>query len=698
MMFPLFVSCPKGLEYLLQDELVALGFQVQRVSPQGVYGDASLTTLYQLALWSRLANRLQLVLFSGEAHNDKLLYQLCRQFPWHTVFSADKTVAITFHGTSATIRHSMYGAQVIKDALVDHFRALQGTRPLVDKASPEILIHAHLKQGYLTVSLDLIGYSLHQRGYRRQQGAAPLKENIAAALLLRSHWPQLAKEGYALHDPFCGAGTLVIEAAMMAAFVAPGLLRTDQALCHWLGHQEALWQKLREQALQAVKPLSIPLIGSDEQQQAIAMAKANAERAGVARLITWVCQPLSACRPLAKKGLVLTNPPYGERLSEPTVLVPLYQQFGLLLRHHYQDWKAAVLTTNPVLAKATGLHAFKQYAFFNGPLACKLYCLMIEKKSAIKETPASKGAQMLANRLQKNSQHLQKWARRNDIHCYRLYDADLPEYAFAIDYYDGYFVLQEYLAPKTIAAAKVEARRVEVLQVVTKLFNVPLAHLVMKQRQRQKGKQQYGKMGHASPTMTVKEGSALFKINLYDYLDTGIFLDHRLLRLHFNTLKPGTRFLNCFCYTATASVHAALAGAKTTNVDLSTTYLQWAKDNFALNKLNLDGHQFIQADALSWLKQATSPFDVIFLDPPSFSNSKKMRSTLDIQRDHVLLIEAAMKLLVKEGLLYFSTNLKRFKLAEEIKTRFTVKDITTETIDKDFKRADVHTCFLLKKQ
>jgi len=236
------------------------------------------------------------------------------------------------------------------------------------------------------------------------------------------------------------------------------------------------------------------------------------------------------------------------------------------------------------------------------------------------------------------------------------------------------------------------------LQVVPRILNIPAENMVIKQRKQQKGSSQYQKMNQTRRTMVVQEGHASFQVNLYDYLDTGLFLDHRPLRLRFSQLAPGTRFLNCFCYTATASVHAALAGALTTNVDLSNTYLQWAEDNFTLNKLSLTRHQFIPFDCMEWLKITRDRFDVIFLDPPSFSNSKRMAETLDIQRDHESLINAAMHLLSEGGTLYFSTNFRQFKLSPAISASYTVRDISAKTIDVDFKRNPrIHQCFMISK-
>ncbi len=700
MIYSLFVSCPKGLEYLLEDELKSLGLHVSRVSPHGVYGEGDLSMVYRLCLWSRLANRVQLILFSGPTPNQQEIYQLCRQFPWQTVFSAEKTLAIEFHGSSPEIRNTMFGAQVVKDGIVDQSRELSGVRPAIERDTPQVRLHAYLKNDELTVSFDLTGYSLHQRGYRIQAGVAPLKENVAAAMLIRAKWPQLAAEGFALHDPFCGSGTIVIEAAMMAANMAPGLLRDDQSLHHWAAHQPSLWEQLRADALQQATPITVKISGSDIDPQLITMAHANALRAGVTPFVEFHASALIDCKPTAEKGLLICNPPYGERLSDETPLIPLYQQLGTVLHTHYQGFQAAVLTANPLLARAMGLRAGKKYTLFNGAIECKLYCVAIDETNVLKnaeKSTLSPGAEMLVNRLQKNYAHLQKWARRNQISSYRVYDADLPEYAYAIDIYNDHAVLQEYAAPSIIAAHKVEQRSLDVHRVVPGVLGIAPENVVIKQRKQQKGTNQYQKMGQTQRTMVVNEGRAKLLVNLYDYLDTGLFLDHRPLRLKFAQLPPDTQFLNCFCYTATASVHAALGGAVTTNIDLSKTYLNWAEDNFKLNQIKTSNHQFIQSDCLNWLKTTRDRFDVIFLDPPSFSNSKRMTETLDIQRDHESLISSAMRLLYPGGILYFSSNFRQFKLSPRIIEDYTVRDISAETIDVDFKRNPrIHQCFMIE--
>lgn len=701
MLFPLFVSCPKGLENLLMIELQALGLQNAKNSPQGVYGDANITTIYQIALWSRLANRIHLILFSGQAFNSQMLYQTCEQFAWQTIFSGQHSFKVEFHGVSPQLRNEMYSAQVVKDAVADHFRKLSGTRPSIDKHDANIHIHAYLKHDQVTVSLDLVGYSLHQRGYRLEKGQAPLKENLAAALLWRMNWPEIAKNQGSFADLMCGSGTIVIEAALMACRIAPGLLRHDQAFPFWAQHQPSLWEKLRKEAKAQEIQTTCHFYGSDISAKAIYQAQENAKRAGIHHAIRWAQKPVDAQHGIEQMspGLLVINPPYGERLGQQLDLIPTYQELGEALFHQFSKWTAGVLTSDPMLAKAIGLRSHKSYSFFNGALACQLYCIHLDANNQLKqasEKALSNHAQMLANRLQKNLVHLKKWAEREKIECYRVYDADLPEYAFAIDKYGDYLVLQEYMPPKSIPEHVAANRRLDMMTVIPQVFHIQAKQLIIKQRHTQKEKQ-YQKADNKNQLLIVHEGMAKFYVNLYDYLDTGLFLDHRLLRLEFAKINPMTRFLNLFCYTASASVHAALAGARTTNVDMSNTYLEWATQNFKLNQLSPSKHQFIQADVTDWLKHALETFDIIYMDTPSFSNSKRMKGTLDIQRDHVFLIKAALKRLHPEGRLYFSTHLRSFKLDESIQSFAKVQNISKKTLDVDFKRdPKIHQCFIIE--
>lgn len=691
--YPIFVSCPKGLENLLMLELQELGLNNAKNSPQGVTGDASLDCIYQIALWSRLANRLHLVLFSGPAKNNQALYQTCQAFAWQSVFSDQCAFKVQFHGTSDALRNEMYNAQVVKDAIVDHFRHHTGHRPNVEKDA-DIHVVAYLKYEQVTISLDLLGYSMHQRSYRSEQGVAPIKENLAAAMLWRMNWPNLAKDGYDFADIMCGSGTIAIEAAMMASQMAPGLIRQDQAFRYWTQHQPSLWEKLQVEAqAQAIKPKN-RFFASDSKGFAIEQARANAGRAGVADLIEFSQQPLQQVQTLSEKGLLLINPPYGERLGEQLDLIPLYQDLGSTLHQHFMNWDAGVLTSDPMLAKAIGLRAHKSYAFFNGSIPCQLYCIAVNPENHLRQIDSGP-TQMLANRIQKNLSHLKKWADRQVIECYRVYDADIPEYAFAIDKYRDHFVIQEYMPPKNVPAHLAQKRRLDMMMLAPQVFHVSGDNIVFKERKPQKT-EQYQKTDNKRQLIEVAEGRAKFLLNLHDYLDTGLFLDHRPLRLEFAKLPHNTKFLNLFCYTATASVHAGLAGASTLNVDLSKTYINWASENFKLNRLSPQKHRFIQADVMSWLQGASEHFDVIYMDAPSFSNSKRMQGTLDIQRDHVAMINLTLNRLNPGGVLYFSTHLRSFHLDESIAEMATVENISHKTIDIDFKRnLKIHQCYKL---
>ncbi len=313
--------------------------------------------------------------------------------------------------------------------------------------------------------------------------------------------------------------------------------------------------------------------------------------------------------------------------------------------------------------------------------------------------PADNGAEMLVNRLRKNQRVLGKWARQQDIQCYRLYDRDLPEYAFAIDCYGEYVQMAEYQAPASIDEEKVAARREQAITAVQEVLGIARDHIELKSRERQRGKQQYQSQAQSQSFFEVSEGPARFWINLRDYLDTGLFLDHRPIRQFIRENAAGKRFLNLFCYTASASVQAALGGASSTlSIDLSNTYLDWARRNFLLNKLGGKNHRLKKADCIDYLNSKYEKFDMIFLDPPTFSNSKSTSNVLDIQRDHVALIGKAMKKLETGGLLIFSTNKLNFKLDDEVLRKYKIRDYTAASLGKDFQRQKkIHQTWLIDK-
>lgn len=737
-----FSTCPKGLEHLLAEELQSLGAENTKESVSIVWFEAELEAAYRACMWSRLANRVVLVLEASSAiETGEDVYEAAKKIDWLDHFGVDQSFAVEFVGRSDGVRHTHYGALRIKDAIVDTFRDRVGRRPDVCAEQPDVRVHTRLHKGVLSIGIDLSGESLHRRAYRCGQGAAPLKENLAAAILLRADWPALAQQGYALLDPMCGSGTFLIEAAWMAADIAPGILRSGHGFDRWLGHVPVLWEKICTEAQQrreAGLARGLPLIrGYDADQKVIRRAQQNISQAGLDGYLSVGCQELARLQRPANTefGLVLSNPPYGERLGEKDTLLLLYEHLGLRLKEDFSGWKAAIFTGNQDLAKAMGLYSHKQYSLYNGAIASKLMLIDLYKKDSSKVRPRndksrtqtadaqavdvdtqaadtsqstelaakpvelSGGAQMLANRLKKNIKLLGKWARKNNISCYRVYDADMPEYAVAVDRYGDWIQVSEYAPPKSVDPVSALKRFREVQQAVPMAFQVDVDKIVYKQRRVQKGSAQYDKLDSAGHFFQVTEGDCRVLVNLQDYLDTGLFLDHRPLRLQLALMAKGKRFLNLFSYTSVASLHAAKGGASTTtSVDMSASYINWSKKNFALNGLSESNHYFIQADCLQWLKECSEQYDLIFLDPPSFSNSKRMEGVLDIQRDHVELINDSMRLLAKGGELIFSNNLRRFKLSDEIERKYTVKDISKSTIDMDFKRnQSIHHCWLIEK-
>ncbi|MES0874113.1 bifunctional 23S rRNA (guanine(2069)-N(7))-methyltransferase RlmK/23S rRNA (guanine(2445)-N(2))-methyltransferase RlmL [Sinimarinibacterium thermocellulolyticum] len=719
--FPLFVSCPRGIEALLASELTSLGLQAVQAQRGGASAQATLETAYRACLWSRLASRVLMPLRRFEATDAETLYAAARAIAWPELFAATSSFAVDVAGRSDGIGHTHYAGLKVKDAIADHFRDSGRPRPNVDTERPDIRIHLHLEREHATLSLDLAGDSLHRRGYRRDGVEAPLKENLAAAILLKSGWPELASRQAPLFDPMCGSGTLLIEGAWIAADIAPGLLRKRWGFEHWLDHEPLLWNRLRDEALTrrraGLATARPPVAGCDIDPRAVSAARDNAARAGVG---DWVevtpGDALASTPPVKVSGLIVCNPPYGERLGAEAELVKLYSLLGVHLKQRFGGWRAAIFTARSDLGQRLGLSADRIDAFWNGAIACKL--LQFDIRAAAASAVGSTGADF-ANRLRKNLKHLNKWARRAGVTNYRVYDADLPDYALAIDLYatpELHAHVQEYAAPKTIDPARAQARLREGLAHLQQVLELPAARIHYKLRQPQKGEAQYTRQNQTDAFHTVVEHGCKLQVNFDDYLDTGLFLDHRPLRLRLQREARGQRLLNLFCYTGAASVHAAVGGARQTlSIDLSNTYLEWAQRNLEQNGIRarlyahapaadepLAPHALVRCDVRRWLAEQNgrtqrAQFDLIFCDPPTFSNSKKMDGTLDIQRDHTELLQHCLGLLAAAGKLYFSTNRRGFKLDPALAEIAHIDDITAQTLDEDFKRPPpAHRCWVLR--
>jgi 23S rRNA (guanine2445-N2)-methyltransferase / 23S rRNA (guanine2069-N7)-methyltransferase len=703
----LFASCPKGIEDLLLQELQQLGADDASAVMAGVAFSGDLQLAYRACLWSRLASRVLLKLGEFDVATDDELYQAMSSINWSRHVSESGTLAVSCHLSHSDMTNSHYASLKAKDAVVDQFNELFGQRPSVDRERPDIRINLHIHKNRATVALDLSGEALHKRGYRSGQVKAPMKENLAAAILLRCGWPN---ESGKLVDLMCGSATLLIEAAMLALHAAPGLNREYFGFLNWKGHDKNLWESLLEDAgkikHQAYAKTSLDIRGYDESAEAVKAARKNVQAAGLQKFISIEQRALADCSDpgTEQPGLVVVNPPYGERLGDVKELAYLYADLGDCWKHHFGGWSTALFTGNLELARHIGLRSHRDNTLYNGPIRCKLFhydIRALQGDPGAAEARENEARATIANRLKKNVKHLSRWAAKNAISCYRVYDADIPEYAAAIDIYNDRVLVQEYQAPASIDIRKVRQRLRQIMEVIPESLGVDRKHIILKTRSQQKGLSQYEKQSDAGERMVVQEAGLKFYVNLQDYLDTGLFLDHRLTRAMIRDMAEHKHVLNLFAYTGSVSVYAAAGGAaSTTTVDMSNTYLDWAKANFRLNDFSDNRHQFIRADCIQWLKkqqQTDARYELIFLDPPTFSNSKTMEDVFDVQKDHGLLIQSAMKLLQPDGVLVFSNNFRKFKMDPAIKESFEVNDISAATIPEDFKRNPrIHNCWTIK--
>ena len=704
----LFATTARGFEELLKVELTELGATECKIAQGGVHFQADDETLYRSLLWSRLASRILLPIVNGKVYSDLDLYSIVTGQDWLSYFDEKTTFFVDFNGTNQEIRHTQFGAMRVKDAIVDYFERQGKARPNVDKDYPDVRIHVYLNKEELVVSLDLSGEALHLRGYREDTGQAPLRETLATAIVLRSGW----KKGTPLVDPMCGSGTLLIEAAQMEAQIAPQLHRLHWGFDCWKGHNQDAWDEVKAEAVQQAETYfnqnpKPHFYGFDLDHRVLKKAQKNAQNAGVVHLIQWKQGDVAALKNPSpdEVGTVICNPPYGERLGTTPALIALYSVFGQRLKNEFGAWNASIFSSESTLLDCLRMRSHRQFKAKNGPLDCvqKNYQISERKESAA-ENPlefdrTSTVAVDFANRLQKNIKKIEKWAKQQGLDAYRLYDADLPEYNVAVDRYGDHIVVQEYAAPKNIDENKARQRLLDAVTATLQVTGIETNKLILKVRQKQKGTNQYEKLANKGEYFYVNEYGAQLWVNLTDYLDTGLFLDHRLTRKMVGEMAKGKDFLNLFAYTGSATVHAALGGAKsTTTVDMSNTYLNWAEQNLILNDIEGKQHKLIQADCLQWLEKCDRQFDLIFVDPPTFSNSKRMEDSWDVQRDHIKLMRNLKRILRPNGTIVFSNNKRGFKMDFDAldELGLSAVEISAKTLPLDFERnKQIHNCWVV---
>ncbi len=723
-----FASASANQNDLVEREVLEAGATDINTSSGGVEFSADLQTAYKFALWTRSATRLLVLVH----RYDKLestddLYEHSKTLPWENWISPSKTFAITETVTDCRwIRNSHFASLRLKDAIVERCREVySGERPSVDRDNPDIVFHMHVNRNLVSWYVDFAGRNLSHRGYRTAQTEAVMSEFMAASLLYRSDWYKRLQASFTdpevapptLLDPFCGSGTICIEAALMASNTAPALLKTDTfAFLKLPIHNQEIWEKVVQEAKDAQRECKCTILGWDIDRRAIEISLDNSYAANLGEMVDFDVKDFTKVTKEdlpSELGYIVTDPPYGVRLDSGSAAIrKLYTSMGHIMNDVFSGWHIAILCGNKELLGYIDLKPNRTNTFINGGIECqaahyyvfseeerqRMMEKALERKQQRLSQPLSPGAQMAANRLKKNLSSIGQAMKEQGVTCYRLYDADMPEYSAAIDFYEGKWIsLQEYAAPSSINPEDAERRLEELILATERVTGIDYDDIHVKRREIQRGANQYNKKSSNSHFMIANENGHKFFVNFEDYLDTGIFLDHRPVRKMIQDMCKDKRFLNLFCYTATATVHAAAGGAlSTVSVDTNANYLDWAMKNMQANGFNTMNHFFYRDDCLAFLRENRDVFDVIFCDPPTFSNSKG-RGSFDVQRDHGYLIRSCMRHLANNGTLIFSTNYTRFKMFGEIYEDFIVEDITESTIGDDFKRnSKIHRCYLIK--
>jgi 23S rRNA (guanine2445-N2)-methyltransferase / 23S rRNA (guanine2069-N7)-methyltransferase len=729
--FPLAAKTVFGLEGVLADELIALGAEAVVPGRRIVDFNGDRRLLYAANIRLRTAIRVLKPIHRFNADSPAALYEGIQQIDWAAYLQPSGSLAIdpVVHSSFAT--HSLFVAQRAKDAIVDQFRDRTGIRPAVDLQNPDLRINLHLNENRATLYLDSSGDSLHKRGYRAAGGEAPLNEVLAAGILRLSQWDRRRP----LVDIMCGSGTLPIEAALWARNIAPGRFRSRFGYMRWLDFDAALHEQLLGEARRDELPaLDFPIVGSDLDPQAVALAQENARRAGVDRDVRFEVAHYEAARPPAPGGQLVLNPPYGQRMAVERI-EPVYRRIGAALAEHWPGYTAWVLAASPETTPDFGLRVAKKFRLNNGPIHCRLLRFDLDERAAARvaraaveravqaatafgaratgaaRSPATAvparrqwqaQAQEFQNRLVRMAKHWKKWARRQGITCFRLYDRDMPEVPLAIDWYEGHLHVAEYVRPHDRTEVEHAMWLERMLEIAAEALAVEPQHIELKRRRRQRGKAQYERTADEGRRLVVQEGGHRLEVNLSDYLDTGLFLDHRLTRAMVEREAQGKRFLNLFGYTGAFTVYAAAGGAaETTTVDLSQTYLDWCRRNLQLNGFDLRKHHLLREDALSYLRRLPQrrggAFDLAVVDPPTFSNSKATQLDWDVARDHPELLNLVLRQMAAGGKIYFSTNFRRFKLRPEEIFGATIHEISRQTVPPDFRNKRIHRCWILRK-
>lgn len=718
----LFARCASGFESVLASELKELRMRRVRPLKGGVAFFGSYADAYRACLWSRVATRIQLVLARIAAKDAQALYSQTRALPWDQHVRRGATIAVDAHGVNDSLRNTKFTALKVKDAMCDALRDAWGVRPNVDAKNPDFEVNVALHAQKATLYLNLSGPSLHRRGYREDgvQTGAPLKETLAAGMLMAAGWPQMAKEGGVLVDPMCGSGTLAIEGALMATNRAPGLVRERWGFEGWASHNEDLWSQVMLDALGQVDDApDVLVLAGDIDPSALAVARENAQRAGVAPLMrifeddaAKLGRHLRGARFAGTSGLLATNPPYGERLLSKQDMPRINKTLAQAARALSVGWKMALITPNTSIDTALGRMPHQVLECFNGPIRTfmRIYaireescqeCEVVSLAGVQSRVPiAEKNSEQFAARLRKSGKELLRWARKADVSCLRVYDADLPDYALSVDLYLGAYedanrraaVVREHRRPGSVDAQRANRRLADACALVCAVLDVPQDGLVCFP---------WHEEANVRASICVCEAGHQFVPELGAPYQSGLPLWQRGVREMVEREAAGRRFANLFDSSCAATVCAAVGGARTTvTLNAFAHDARWIEQAMAQNGFGGKRHRFVRADARTWIEdqvRSGTQFDLVLCVPPSWLPAQDdAHGEWELGRDGNTLVSLAAKLLAPGGKLVLAYMDKGLGLdvAELERQGLVVTDVCQKTLPYDFARsANEYRCY-----
>jgi 23S rRNA (guanine2445-N2)-methyltransferase / 23S rRNA (guanine2069-N7)-methyltransferase len=776
--FDLIAACAFGLEAVVRRELDGLGIEATIGESGRVHFRGDESAICKTNLWLRTADRVLIRVAEFKAADFDALFESTKAIEWGTLLPVDASFPVTGRSVKSTLTSVPACQRAVKRAIVDAMRRDHGATEL-SEAGAEFKVDVALLKDTAVLTLDTTGRSLHRRGYRTHISRAPLKETLAAAMVLLSYW----RAGRPLLDPFCGSGTIPIEAARIGRNLAPGRDR-DFACEAWPQFSTDLWHSQREEAdAVALDCLDEKLMGSDIDGRVLKAARENAERAGVSQDIHFQVKSMEEVSSKRRFGCLITNPPYGQRIGRDHDLEMLYETIPHVLRK-LPTWSHYFLTAFPRFERTVGRQADRRRKLYNGRIECTYYQfhgprpvqgkgqaqrvadanvdglvaddvsvtpspsphgaaspqendVTIDREAVarsidvVPSEPADSGlasssasvarpyihadgnaafgqlgekakhqAELFAVRLKKRAKHLRRWPTKRGITCFRLYERDVPEIPLVVDRYEDHLHITEYERPHDRDPAE-HANWLDLMaETAGKALEIPPSHVYLKSRRRQRGKTQHLKVADTQHRIQVQEDGLTFLVNLQDYVDTGLFLDHRITRKMVRGAAEGKNFLNLFAYTGSFSVYAAAGSAcQTTSVDLSKAYLDWAWENMRVNGFHGNQHKFVTSDVGTFVREhrQRETYDLVMLDPPTFSNSKRTESDWNVQHDAVPLLVDLMPLVKPGGVIYFSTNFRRFKFDESTVTASQIHEISNQTVPEDYRNRRIHRCWRIVK-